>query len=163
VANGLVLGRGCSIEPGVVIDEGMPWLIEIGDETTIAPQAYLLAHDASTKRHIDRTRVGRVHVGRRVFIGARALVLPGVTIGDEAIVAAGSVVTRDVPAGMLVAGNPARAISTVADYIARQQRRLEEGPFFERDSPEDGGALPMSARIEMRRTLERAGRGGFVV
>ena len=51
-----------------------------------------------------------VAIGRDVWIGARVLVLPGVTIGDGAIVGAGSVVTRDVPAGAIVAGNPARFI-----------------------------------------------------
>jgi acetyltransferase-like isoleucine patch superfamily enzyme len=59
------------------------------------------------KRHLDRTRVGRVIVGRRVFIGARALAMPVVTLGDDAIVAAGSVVVRDAAAGTIVAGNPA--------------------------------------------------------
>ncbi|MET0292557.1 MAG: DapH/DapD/GlmU-related protein, partial [Steroidobacteraceae bacterium] len=47
-------------------------------------------------------------IGRNVWIGAGALVLPGVTIGDDALIGAGSVVTRDVPAGTTVVGNPAR-------------------------------------------------------
>jgi maltose O-acetyltransferase len=163
VAGGLKVGRNCSIEPGVVLDDAMPWLIEIGDETTIAPQAYVLVHDASTKRHIDRTRVAPVRIGRRVFVGARAVVLPGVTIGDEAIVAAGSVVTRDVPAGVLVAGNPARPVGTVADYVARQRRCLREGPVFDEDRfPTYRGEISMAARLEMKHTLERAGRHGFV-
>jgi acetyltransferase-like isoleucine patch superfamily enzyme len=51
-----------------------------------------------------------VRIGERVWIGCRATVLKGVTIGDGAVVAAGSVVTRDVPAGALVAGNPARVV-----------------------------------------------------
>ena len=82
VAGGLKLGSDVSVQDGVVFDGAFPWLIEIGAETTIAPQAYLLAHDASTRRPLGRTRVGRVVVGRRVFIGARALIMPGVTIGD---------------------------------------------------------------------------------
>ena len=107
----------------------MPWLIEIGDECTIAPEAYLLAHDASTKRHLNRTRVGRVCIGRRVFIGARAVILPGVTVGDESIVAAGSVVVHDVPPRTIVAGNPARQVGSLDDYLAEQRRRLAEGPY----------------------------------
>lgn len=49
-----------------------------------------------------------MHIGRDVWIGGGAIILPGITIGDEAVVGAGSVVTRDVPAGAIVRGNPAR-------------------------------------------------------
>jgi maltose O-acetyltransferase len=163
VRAGMTLGRGVEINPGVVIDEAMPWLVEIGDETIIAPQAYLLAHDASTKLHLDRTRVGRVRIGRRVFIGARAVILPGVSIGDGAIIAAGSVVTRDVPDRTLVAGNPARELSTTDEYVARQRERLADGPYFPEDRfPTWRRELTPDSRQEMRRALEDAGTGGFV-
>ena len=141
----------------------MPWLIEIGDESTIAPEAYLLAHDASTKRHLNRTRVGRVCIGRRVFIGARALILPGVTVGDESIVAAGSVVIHDVPPRTIVAGNPAREVGNLDDYLAKQRRQLAEGPYFDRERfPTYRRQLSRAARVEMRRSLQRAGTYGFV-
>jgi maltose O-acetyltransferase len=52
-----------------------------------------------------------VRIGRHVWIGGGAIILPGVTIGDEAVIGAGSVVTRNVAAGVTVAGNPARPIS----------------------------------------------------
>lgn len=163
VAEGLVLGRGVEINPGVVLDGAMPWLIEIGDETIIAPQAYVLVHDASTKLHIDRTRVGRVRIGRRVFIGARAVILPGVLVGDEAIVAAASVVVRDVPERTLVAGNPARRICSTDEYIERQRRRLDAGPYFPSDRfPTWRRELSPEARREMSRALQNAGTGGFV-
>jgi maltose O-acetyltransferase len=58
-----------------------------------------------------QTNAAPVEIGRSVFIGARAIVLKGVTIGDGAVIGAGAVVTRDVEPGSIVAGNPARAVS----------------------------------------------------
>jgi maltose O-acetyltransferase len=54
-----------------------------------------------------------VHIGDNVWIGRSAIILPGVTIGDNAVVAAGAVVTKDVPDATLVAGNPARVVRTL--------------------------------------------------
>lgn len=59
-------------------------------------------------------KVAPVHIGRNVWIGRAAIVLPGVTIGDDCVVAAGSVVTRSVPAGQLVGGNPAKPLRELA-------------------------------------------------
>ncbi|MEF7614438.1 sugar O-acetyltransferase [Aquincola sp. MAHUQ-54] len=85
--------------------------VSVGDGTQMGPGVQLLAadhpRDAATRRQ--GLEFGRpVRVGRDVWIGAGALVLPGVSIGDGALVAAGSIVTRDVPAGATVKGNPAR-------------------------------------------------------
>ena len=62
---------------------------------------------------VEQPADGPVRIGDRVWIGTRAVVLKGVTIGDGAVVAAGAVVTRDVPAGAVVAGVPARVVRTV--------------------------------------------------
>lgn len=80
--------------------------VHVGAESYIAFGVAILTHDL--------TRGVRLHtrIGRRCFIGARSILLPGVTVGDGSIVAAGSVVTRDVPAGSIVGGNPARTIRT---------------------------------------------------
>ena len=85
--------------------------VEIGDGAQIGPavQIYAADHprDAETRRR--GLELGRpVVIGRNVWIGGGAIILPGVTVGDDAIVGAGSVVTRDVPAGATVMGNPAR-------------------------------------------------------
>lgn len=164
VSQGMRVGEGVRIEPGAIVDGGMPWLIEMGDGAGLAPMAYLLAHDASTKKYMDRTRVGRIKLGKNVFIGSYAMVLPGVEIGDEAIVAAGCVVTRDVAPGAIVAGNPARVVGNITDYIAKQRERLEEGPFFDEEQfPTYRRALSMEARAEMFRKLDEDGPTGFVV
>jgi maltose O-acetyltransferase len=87
--------------------------IEIGDGAQIGPYAQLYAADHPRDPALRRKGLesGRpVRIGRNVWIGGGAIVLPGVTVGDDAIVGAGSVVTRDVPPGATVAGNPARVI-----------------------------------------------------
>ena len=84
--------------------------IEIGARATVAQEAYLCAgtHDFTDPNLPLQT--APIVIGADAFVGARAFVLPGVTVGERAIVGAGSVVSRDVPAGMVVAGNPARVI-----------------------------------------------------
>jgi acetyltransferase-like isoleucine patch superfamily enzyme len=96
------LGREC------LIDEEMPELVRIGDDVTVSMRVIFIAHDSF------RGKVGPVEVRDRAFIGAGAILLPGVTIGEGAVVAAGAVVVRSVPDRMLVGGNPAREIRPVA-------------------------------------------------
>ncbi|MEM1270355.1 MAG: acyltransferase [Bacteroidota bacterium] len=127
---GLTLGSGFSLQSGAIIDESHCHLITIGNDVTLAPNAILLAHDASTKRPIGYTRIAPVVIGDRVFVGAGAIVLPGVSLGSDVVVGAGSVVTRDVPDGTVVAGNPAREVAKTEEYLGRQQQRMAERPVF---------------------------------
>jgi maltose O-acetyltransferase len=88
--------------------------VTIGDNTQIGPAVQILAADHPREADLRRAglELGRpVSVGRNVWIGGGALILPGVTIGDDAIVGAGAVVTRDVAPGATVVGNPARRLS----------------------------------------------------
>ncbi|MEO8735556.1 MAG: sugar O-acetyltransferase [Edaphobacter sp.] len=88
--------------------------IDIGDQTQIGPavQIYAADHPRNPEARRANLESGRpVRIGANVWIGGGAIILPGVTIGDDAIVGAGSVVTRNVPAGATVAGNPAAAIA----------------------------------------------------
>ncbi|RLJ41430.1 acetyltransferase-like isoleucine patch superfamily enzyme [Litoreibacter meonggei] len=86
------------------LDRTFPIGVHIGETSYVAFEACILTHD--------RTRGLYLHtwVGRNCFIGARSVVLPGIRVGDGSIVAAGAIVTKDVPAHCLVAGNPARVI-----------------------------------------------------
>jgi maltose O-acetyltransferase len=124
------LGTNVTLQFGVIVDYSHCHLISIGDDCILAPNVHILAHDASTKVQLGYTRVARVEIGKRVFIGAESIILPGVTIGDDAIVAAGSVVTRDVPPGTLVAGNPARFVKTVEAYIAQNRELMKSRPVW---------------------------------
>lgn len=141
-ALGAVIGRNLSMQSGVVIDESHAWHITIGDDVTLAPRVYLLAHDASTKRALGYTRVGKVQIGDRVFIGAASIVLPGVRIGHDVIVAAGSVVNRDVEDGMVVAGNPARVVGSTQAYLEKRRTQIAQGPTFSVAYTLGGGVTP---------------------
>ena len=104
---GMDIGRGVKISLNAKLDKTNPRGVHIGDDTYIAFDAAILAHDMSRLVHKD------VYIGQRCFIGARSIILPGVSIGDEVVVAAGAVVTRDVPSNSLVAGNPAKILREV--------------------------------------------------
>jgi maltose O-acetyltransferase len=85
--------------------------VSIGAGTQIGPavQIYTADHPRSPEQRRAKLEFGcPVHIGRNVWIGGGAIILPGVTIGDDAVVGAGSVVTRDLPAGAKAVGNPAR-------------------------------------------------------
>ncbi|SNS14525.1 Hexapeptide repeat of succinyl-transferase [Noviherbaspirillum humi] len=101
---GMDLHPSCEFSLSTRFDKTNPRGVHVGAHSYLAFDAALLTHDL--------TRGVRLHtrVGRNCFIGARSILLPGVQIGDGAIVGAGSVVTRDVPPGCVVAGNPARIL-----------------------------------------------------
>lgn len=90
--------------------------ITIGDDCLIGHNTVLatLNHDMDPAKRAD-LHPAPIVIGRNVWIGANVTVLPGVTIGDDAVVAAASVVTKDVPAGSVVVGSPARVIRTIAE------------------------------------------------
>ena len=105
------------------IDGLIPQAISIGDNFVSSVNTYIIAHDASLYNHIKKHRVEKVQIGDNVFLGLGAIVLPGVKIGDGAIVGAGSVVTKNVESYTVVAGNPAKFMCTVEDYIKKCEKR----------------------------------------
>jgi maltose O-acetyltransferase len=103
------LGRGVFINFGCIFLDVVG--IEIDDGCQIGPAVQVLTADHPRNPALRRQgyESGKpVRIGQNVWIGGGAIILPGVTVGDDAIVGAGSVVTRDVPTGATVAGNPAR-------------------------------------------------------
>jgi len=102
-------GQRNVINFGCVFD-GRKFAIRTGDDVSIGPEAAILnlGHDPRSPEFADRG--GDVIIGHHVWIGYRAIILPGVKIGDGAVVGAGAVVTRDVEPFVIVAGNPARKI-----------------------------------------------------
>jgi len=154
---GLVAGRNLVMLDGVIIDWNHCWHIAIGDDVVLAPRVHILAHDLSTKRYLGYTRIGRVTIGSRVFIGSSSVVLPGVTIGDDVIVGAASVVTHDIPSRTVAAGNPCRPICSLDDYLARRRAEMERLPRFS-DAYTVGRNLTAAMKAEMNdRMTERFG------
>lgn len=145
---GMKVGKNCHGLAASTIDYAHCWLIEIGDHVTFAPQVYLLAHDASTKRDLDYTKIAKIIIEDKAFIGARALIMPGVTIGKNSIVAAGSVVTKSVPEGFVVAGNPAKVISKTEDYIKKHRLKMQQAHVYDQSWTIGGGITP-----DMRRQM----------
>ena len=90
--------------------DGRKFEIRTGSDVSIGPEASILSlgHDPQSAEFADRG--GDVVIGDRVWIGYRAIILPGVTIGEGAVIGSGSVVTKDVEPFAIVAGNPARKI-----------------------------------------------------
>ena len=127
---GVTVGEGCELLSSNFGTE--PWLITIGDHVLISGNVTFLTHDGSVWVFMDRpkyrhvVKYGAITIGNNCFIGNRATILPGVTIGDDSIVGAGSMVTKDVPPGSVVAGVPARVICTTEEYAEKCLRNTPE-------------------------------------
>jgi maltose O-acetyltransferase len=109
------IGRNCAINHDVFIVAR--YGVEIGDDVILSARSMLIDAGLDPATFVDprgrQYAERRIHIGRGVWIGAGAIVLPGVTVGERSVVGAGAVVTRDVPPLSVVAGNPARIIRKI--------------------------------------------------
>jgi acetyltransferase-like isoleucine patch superfamily enzyme len=100
-----------------------PWCISLGNNVHITRDVLFVTHDGGTLlfRHIEPTLeiTKKILVGNNVYIGVRSIILPGVKIGDNVIIAAGSIVTRDVPSNSVYGGVPAKFIKTIDQYYLK--------------------------------------------
>lgn len=129
VKRGLKVGTDFNRQQGCYIDPTHCFLVEIGNNVTFSIRVTVMAHDASTKKILGYTKIGRVTVGDNVFVGANTTILPGVQIGNNVIIGAGSVVTRSIPDNMVAAGNPAKVICSLEDY---KTKWTTESSIFDR-------------------------------
>jgi maltose O-acetyltransferase len=156
---GLRIGKNVDILDNVFIDPSHCYLISIGNNVTISPNVRLIAHDASTKKTLGYTKIGKIDIRENCFIGDSAIVLYGVTIGPNSIVGAGSVVVKDVPEGVVVAGNPAKVISSTREYIEKIKRMSAKRRIFGEEYSID--RLDGEKRDEIMRSVENS--TGFTV
>ncbi|CAM1355375.1 acyltransferase [Tenacibaculum halocynthiae] len=118
---GVKVGSNCRIYSHRFGSE--PWLIEIGNNVTVTSNVTLLTHDGGN--WLIRDEKGRRYLYKKViikdnvFIGVNSIIMPGVIIESNVIVAAGSVVTKSIPSGVIVGGNPAKIIGSYEQYKNR--------------------------------------------
>lgn len=103
------LGRRVVVNFGCLFD-GRTYSIHVGNDVSIGPEAAILTLGHDPQSPVFANAGGPVRIGNHVWIAYRAVILPGVDIGEGAVVAAGAVVTRDVPAYAIVAGAPAKVV-----------------------------------------------------
>jgi maltose O-acetyltransferase len=131
MARGLTVGKNVEIRASARIDPDFPYLISIGDNCVINGGAWLLAHDPSIANFTGGClRLGRIEIKDDCFIGENSVILPGVTIGPNVLVAACSVVSNDVPPNSCVAGAPARSYSKFDEMLESHEKRLRESSVF---------------------------------
>ena len=142
---GVHIGEHCDIYTHPHNFGTEPWLVEIGSKVTIGGGVQFITHDGSSRLFRERlpgmnpygNRFGTIIVHDNCFIGNCAILLPGIEIGPDSVVGAGSVVTKSVPPGMIYAGNPAHAIKTLDEYIASYAQRMIPLSATDRDSLRD--------------------------
>jgi acetyltransferase-like isoleucine patch superfamily enzyme len=117
IGKNVVIGKNCNIQAHVTISNGC----KIGDNVFIAPNTSLL-NDKYPKSNILTPPI----VKDNVIIGGCATILPGVAVGENSVVAAGSVVTKDVPSRTVVMGSPAKTVMTIEEYEAKRQAFLRQ-------------------------------------
>lgn len=115
-----------------------PYLIRIGNHCTITPGVAFINHDGGTWIFTDEDpslqKFGTIDIRDNCFIGLNSIIMGNIVIGPNSIVAAGSVVTKDVPPGTIVGGNPAKVISTIEEYkekVFSQWERIKPQRYFQ--------------------------------
>jgi len=103
---GMTIGENTAFALMVMVDVFFPEKIYVGSNSIIGYNTTILTHEYLIAEY----RLGQVHIGSNVMIGANCTILPGITIGDHAVVAAGTVVHKNVETGCFVAGNPLQVI-----------------------------------------------------
>jgi len=131
---GVKIGRGCIIPKEVFIDDMDPYMIEIGNDVVMAPGVRIFAHVHYGRRlyqYMGGRVVEKVRICDGAYLGANVVVLKGVTIGECAVIGAGSIVTKDIPPFSLAVGAPARVIRKLEKRYQKRNESLYDVFFNE--------------------------------
>jgi len=155
---GLKIGKNVKIDGAAKIDQNFCHLISIGDNCVICEGAIIMAHDGTMHPFTDDIgRAAKVDIKDNCIISVNAVILPGVTIGPNVLVAAGSVVNKDIPPDSCVSGVPARFYGKFSEYISNYKKNISdakyifEGPYRFND--------PERLQKEKNKMIEEAEKG----
>lgn len=126
------IGNGCRINIGATFTD--PKYVRIGNNTCLS-NCTLIGHEGAVAVFSTATgkvldKVGKIDIGNNCFVGHGAIILPDVTIGDNCIVAAGAVVSKNIEAGSIVGGIPAKVIGKTSEYIEKLENSTKEYPWY---------------------------------
>ena len=121
-SHGAEIGEGVEIYGANLSTFGSePYLVSIGNQVTTSHNVDFITHDGGVRvarhKHPGAYLYGRIHVADNCFLGARCILLPGARVGAGSVIGSGSIVTGEIPAGVVAVGAPARPIKSVGDYI----------------------------------------------
>ncbi len=109
----------------------------------------------SLKRFIGVEKLGRVKIGNHVMVGAKSIILPNVIIGNNVVIGAGSVVTKNIPDNVVCAGNPARILCSLDDYINKFKGKINSDNLLDRNFS------PLCIDAEKREIIKNLCQNGF--
>ena len=131
-----------------------PYLITIGNNVTITQEVIFITHDGGVglfrKDYPGINILGSIKIGNNVFIGVRSTILPGVNIGDNVVIAAGSVVAKNIPDNVVVGGVPAKVIKSIDEY---KQNILSKAIYLFSTKPKER-QLEVLSKIDRINTLK---------
>jgi acetyltransferase-like isoleucine patch superfamily enzyme len=150
------IGKNCHVNRDAIFTD--PAYVRLGDNVCLST-CTLVGHDASVSvlnrsKGLKLDSVGKIDIKNDVFVGMHAIILPGVTIGPDAIVAAGAVVTKDVPPGAVVGGIPAKVIGSTDALAHKLNTETQQLPWAsiiqERDGAFDAQLEPKLKRLRVQ-------------
>lgn len=138
---GMKVGKNFGRLKDVILDPSHCWLIEIGDNVTLAPRVHILCHDASTKQFLGYTKIGQVIIGNNVIIGAN------------------STVVHNVPDNSVIAGSPAKVLCTLEEYLKKEKKCMLDSICY---SDEYTLRKNVSMKKRMQQKNDLKGKIGYI-